>query len=138
MRESPEGFGRGVRVVVVDDDRDTVMTLGILLRSEGFDVSLVQDPGAVPGVVAEIRPQAVLMDIVMPGRNGLEVAAELRGTHGALCPLLIAVSGQTDVGTRTRALASGFSHFVAKPYLPERILGLLAALRPSRTSVSVQ
>jgi two-component system OmpR family response regulator len=138
MHEPAEGVGRGVRVVVVDDDRDTVMTLGILLRSEGFDVSLVQDPAAVPAVVAEVRPQAVLMDIVMPGRNGLEVAAALRGAHGALCPLLIAVSGQTDAGTRARAQASGFNHFIAKPYLPATVLELLSSLSPSRPSLSMQ
>jgi CheY-like chemotaxis protein len=57
---------RPLRVLVVDDERDTLMTLGILLRSEGIDTRLAAKGAEVAAMVAEFRPDAILLDIGMP------------------------------------------------------------------------
>jgi DNA-binding response OmpR family regulator len=127
---TPYNIGSGIRIVIVDDERDAVMTLGILLRSEGFDVRLVHAGADVPAAVAEVRPHAVLLDIGMPDRSGYEVANDLRATHGERCPVLIAVTGRVGASDRTQAETSGFKHYVTKPYDPTELLSLLSSLRP--------
>ena len=123
----PSG-GSGMRVLIVDDERDTVMTLGILLRSEGYDVHLAQAGSQVSKAVRELRPHAVLLDIGLPDRNGYAVAQDLTREHGAACPFLVAVTAHSRDSDRKAALDSGFRHHVPKPYDPDRLLALLASL----------
>src|SRR5687768_9026255 len=120
---------RPLKVVIADDERDTVMTLGILLRSEGIAVRLAQGGIEVPIVVAEFEPDAVLLDLDMPDRNGLEVARELRRRYGERCPVLIAVSAHSTESDMERTASNGFRHHVAKPYDPEALLNLVLALK---------
>lgn len=125
-RKLPHG---AIRVLVVEDERDTLMTLGILLRSEGYDVRLAHGGNEVPAAVREFRPHAVLLDIGMPDRNGYDVASELKATLGDLCPLLVAVTAYGTAADKARAQASGFDHHVTKPYDPVEILDLLDSPR---------
>lgn len=117
--------------MIADDERDTVMTLGILLRSEGFDVRLLQGGADVPGAVAAARPHAVLLDIGMPDRDGHELAKELKRTYGERCPMLIAVTARVSDADRAQAFASGFNHYIPKPYDATELLQLLASLQPT-------
>jgi len=126
---TPCGPGNGIRVVIVDDERDTVMTMGILLRSEGFEVHLAHSADDVAPVVAATRPHAVLLDIGMPGRSGFDVAADLQKAYGEHCPILIAVTGRLSDADRKQAEAGGFKHYVPKPYDPTELLQLLAVAR---------
>jgi len=133
LRELAPGddIGRGVRIVVADDERDTVMTLGILLRSSGFDVQLVQCGADVAAAVAEAQPHAVLLDIAMPDRSGYEVARDLRRRYAERCPVLIAITSYTDASHRAQAQASGFRHYLHKPYDPVELMRILSVLRTS-------
>lgn len=117
-----------MRVLVADDVRDTIMTLGILLRSEGFAVEMVNGGAGVVDAVRRFRPHAVLLDLHMPDRNGCDVALELRREHGDACPTLIAVTAYNGDITRRLAAQSGIDHHVAKPYDPDALLTLLASL----------
>jgi two-component system CheB/CheR fusion protein len=121
---------RPLRVLVVDDERDTVMTLGILLRSEGVEVRLASSGMQVPRAVAEFEPHAVLLDLALPDHSGLDVAQELRQCYGEQCPVLIALTAFSRDVDRQRAAASGFQHHVAKPYDPDALLKLLLSLTP--------
>ena len=117
-----------MRVLIVDDARDAVVTLGILLRTEGFRVELLQSGSAVPEAVKAFRPAAILLDIEMPDRNGLEVAAELTGKYGVACPTLIAVTASNTYSDRVSARDHGFKYFFAKPYDPKKLLALLVSI----------
>ena len=121
---------RKLRVLVVDDDRDTVMTLGILLRSEGIEVQLATGGMQVPRAVAEFKPDAVLLDLAMPDHGGLDVARELAQCYGRRCPVLIAVTGRNTELDRQRTATSGFKHHVAKPYHPDALLKLVQSISP--------
>jgi two-component system CheB/CheR fusion protein len=120
---------RPLRVVIADDNRDTVMLLGILLRSEGIDVRLATKGSEVQAAVAQFRPDAVLLDIAMPDRSGLQVALELVRDYGAKCPVLIAVTAHNDETARRLTEKSGFRHHVAKPYDPDALLSLVGSLK---------
>jgi len=137
---SPSAARPIVRVLVVDDNRDTMLTLGILLRSEGYIVRLAQSGAEALLAAALFRPEVALLDLQMPDRSGCDVAQELYRRYGSECPVLIAVTGHKDRNHREQAEISGFHHFVEKPYDPEALLRLLdsitapASVDPSRSS----
>jgi CheY-like chemotaxis protein len=122
-------MGRGIRVLVAEDERDTLMTLGILLRSEDFEVHMVAEGSKVAEAVRDFKPHVVVLDIGMPGRNGYDVASDLRREHGERCPTLIALTAYTTAAEIARAHGSGFHHHIGKPYDPVRLIELLAAVK---------
>jgi CheY-like chemotaxis protein len=122
-------LGRGLRVLIADDDRDTVMTLGILLRSEGFDVRMTTSGTEVPDVVRDFTPDLVLLDLDMPDRSGYQLAQELRQRYGVSCPPLIAVTAYRLPAEKALAKASGFDHHIGKPYNPMALIHLLCILK---------
>ena len=122
---------RPLRVLVADDNRDTVMMLGILLRSEGMVVQLTTKGAEVQAAVGEFRPDAVLLDIGMPDRSGLQVALDLSREYGPKCPVLIAVTAHSSDAAKRLTAKSGFRHHVDKPYDPDALLRLIASVEPS-------
>jgi DNA-binding response OmpR family regulator len=122
--------GRSLRLVVADDDRDTVSTLSAILADEGHRVVGVHTGAAA---VMEIRrgpPDAVLVDISMPGMSGYAVAREVRRLYGELAPMLVAISGKwTGQTDRMVSKLAGFHYFLEKPCDPRVLLSLLAPLK---------
>jgi len=114
---------------VVDDERDTVVTLMAILRHEGFETRGVHDGKSALAAIAEFDPDVVIADISMPGMTGWDVAREVRKVGNQERPLLIAVSG-IYVKAADRALAQmvGYKHFLPKPCDPRELLSLLAPL----------
>jgi CheY-like chemotaxis protein len=121
--------GRPLRVVIADDERDSAMTLESLFRSEGIDVRIVGDGDGVMEAVREFEPDVVLLDIVMPGRDGYDLAQELNATYGEACPVLVAVTAHIDRENQLLAEISGFNHYVTKPYDPVALLQLIGSIR---------
>ena len=120
---------RSIRVVVADDDRDTVLTLAFLLGDEGYEVRRAYDGREAIEAVQAFEPDAVVLDLGMPEPNGWEVARTIRAMPGGARPLLIAISGQY-VKAADQALTqdAGFDHFCAKPCDPNRVLEWLSKL----------
>jgi CheY-like chemotaxis protein len=129
LGDGSKRVGEGLRVLIADDERDTAVTLGILLRSEGFEVLLTTKGADVPGAVRTFRPDLVLLDIGMPDRTGYELAQELRATHGDTCPTLVAVTAYRRPAEKVQALLSGFHHHIGKPYNPVALIHLLTILK---------
>jgi CheY-like chemotaxis protein len=121
---------RPLRVLVVDDERDTLMTLGILLRSEGIDTRLTARGMEVAAMVVDFRPDAILLDIGMPDRSGLQIALDLTRDHGPQCPVLIAVTAHSGDAAKRITEKSGFRHHVTKPYDPDALLQLVGSIEP--------
>jgi two-component system CheB/CheR fusion protein len=117
-----------LRELLVDDQRDKLMTLGILLRSEGMTVRLGEKGAEVAAAVESFHPDVVLLDIEMPDRNGLEVAMELTQRFGERCPVLIAVTGHNTDAARRLIAKSGFHHHVPKPYDFDALLRLVHSI----------
>lgn len=117
-----------MRVLVADDERDTVMRLGILLRSEGHEVHLAEGSLQVAEAVREFKPRVVLIDLEMRGRSGYDVAADLSREYGADRPILVAVTKHSSTPERLRAVLSGFDHLLAKPYDADQLLALVTRI----------
>jgi len=101
------------RLLVVDDNRDSADTLAILLGVMGHDVKTAYDGEQALAMAAQFRPQAVLLDIGLPGMNGYEVARALKSSDASI--VLIAVSGYGQEEDRRRSFEAGFEHHLIKP-----------------------
>jgi DNA-binding response OmpR family regulator len=124
------GAVRPLRVLIAEDDRDTVVTLMLLLREEGHDVRSVHTGRNVMSVVSDFDPDAVILDIHLPELSGWEVARTIRAQHGLERPMLIGVSGEYKQGAdRILSEILGFDHYLLKPYDPNDLLTLLAPLK---------
>ena len=121
------GAQRAIKVLIADDDRDTVLSLRLLLSTEGHEVQGVHDAHSVFTAVRDFDPDAVLLDIGMPEMTGYDIARELRSTRGNDL-LLIAVTAWSKFSDKMAAHIAGFDHHVGKPYRPEEILELLSPL----------
>ena len=125
----PSKAPRSLRVLVADDDQDTVVTLTVLLQDEGYDVQSVYTGRNVIGAILDFSPDAVILDINLPDLSGWEVARRIRERR-APQPLLIGISGEYKKGAdKVLAHISGFDHYLVKPYDPKMIVAALDELR---------
>lgn len=129
--ELPAVARRALRIIVADDDGDERVTLAAILRDEGHEVRTAHRGEAVLPLIDEFAPDAVLLDIGMPGMSGYEVARRLRERLGRNCPLLVAVTAWSKTSERLLGRIVGFDHYVVKPYSTNELLALLAPLRIS-------
>ena len=124
--------GRPLRILLADDDRDATLSLGTLLRLEGFEVRHVYDGDAALAAVREFEPDVVLVDIGMPKLTGYDVARSIRDRYGKNGPVLVALTGWKQASDRILATLAGFDHHVAKPYDPGRLLELVRSVTPAK------
>ena len=134
MNPSSSTKRHALRVLVVDNDVDTADSLGLLLRLWGYDTSVCYGPAEALEAVAEVDPQAVLLDIALPGMDGYEVARRLRGRTGGNEILLIAVTGYATAADRRKAQAAGFDDHFPKPVELDALHGLLLDWEASRSA----
>ncbi|NPT42553.1 response regulator [Paraburkholderia sp. 1N] len=113
------------RVLVVDDYLEAAEALQMLLNADGFECRALEDPFAVCGMACEWQPFAIVLDIKMPGLDGLELARRLRANASTSDMLLVACTAFASREDRARARAAGFDAHCAKPLTPERLLRLL-------------
>ncbi len=121
---------RKLRILVADDNRDTVSMLGLLLRDEGHEVQAVYNGLDVLKLARQSSFDAVILDIEMPQMSGYAVAQDLRTLYyGTRAPLLIAISGKWNrASEKLLAQMVGFDHHLEKPCDPNALVGLLAPL----------
>jgi PAS domain S-box-containing protein len=110
---TPKGNAR--RVLVVDDNFDSVQSMLLLLQLWGYEVRGAHDGPEALATAAYFRPEAVLLDIGLPGMNGYDVAGGLRAVPGLERVMLIAMTGYGQDEDRRRAREAGFQHHLLKP-----------------------
>jgi DNA-binding response OmpR family regulator len=122
--------GHRLRILIADDDRDTTLMLAAILRDEGDEVHVALRGDEVLEVVRLFRPDALILDLNMPGMSGYAIAHEVRQRYGNLAPMMIAMSGVwTGTPDRLAGQAVGFDQYLLKPCEPEHLLSLLQPLR---------
>jgi DNA-binding response OmpR family regulator len=113
---------RSLRILIVDDNPDTLLTLGTLLKADGHVIRTLANGTLAIEAVSEFEPDICILDIQMPGANGLVIGRELAEAYGAARPFLIAISGQFfSAADRLVALKCGFDHFLQKPADPREL-----------------
>src|SRR5688572_12237477 len=135
-REERRHTNRALRVLVADDDADTVQTLTALLELEGHVVRAVHTGADVLPAVPTFRPDAIILDISIPGLSGYAVAQAVRHSFTELRrPLMIAISGMwKQAGDRLVAHQVGFDHYLVKPCDPREVIQLLEKLTKRGTT----
>jgi DNA-binding response OmpR family regulator len=120
---------RSLRVLIADDERDTVLMLMAILRDEGHEVRGVHNGKDALAAFVEFDPDVAIIDIAMPGMTGWDVARTVRKLHDGTRPLLIACSGHYTKGSdQALAKMAGFTHCLPKPCDPDELLALLKPL----------
>ncbi len=116
---------RPQRVLVVDDNADIRESTGMMLAMIGHEVKSAASGHEALETAAQLRPDAILLDIGLPDLSGYEVARQLRQMAHVASARIIAVSGYDTPEARGRALDAGFDHHVAKPVTLSDLEGLL-------------
>jgi DNA-binding response OmpR family regulator len=127
------------RVLVVDDDMAIRQSLGRALQLEGFEVGVAADGETALDEAARTPPSVIVLDVTMPGLDGVAVTRRLRG-RGDDVPILI-LSARDGVDDRVAGLAAGADDYLVKPFaLPELIARLHALLRrrPERDRLEME
>ena len=119
------------RVLVVDDSKFMRMLLGDLLTRSGFEVLEAESGEEAIRICREQRPDLVTLDILMPGRDGIETLQDLREQDPTVRVVMVTALGMEDY--IQRALEAGADGFILKPFSPEKVLETLQAVldRPS-------
>ena len=122
------------RILVVDDDTALAEMIGIVLRAEGFEPSFCADGAAAVEAFHVSKPDLVLLDLMLPGMNGIEVCARIREESGVPIIMLTAKSDTADV---VKGLESGADDYVVKPFNPKELVARVRTrLRPSPESAT--
>lgn len=103
------------RVLVVEDEQPVAECYAAILRQAGMEVELLCRPLEIFTTLQNFEPELVLMDIVMPGCDGLELASVLRQEEGYNQMPIVFLSGESDLGKRLAAMNLGGDEFIAKP-----------------------
>ncbi|MGH3941703.1 MAG: MtrAB system response regulator MtrA [Pseudonocardiaceae bacterium] len=110
------------RVLVVDDDPALAEMLTIVLRGEGFDTAVVADGSKAMLALRELKPDLVLLDLMLPGMNGIDVCKAIRAESAVPVVMLTAKSDTVDV---VLGLESGADDYVIKPFKPKELVARL-------------
>jgi two-component system OmpR family response regulator len=115
-----------VRVLVVDDERAMTELLSMALRYEGWDVGSAGDGATAVRLARTLRPDAVVLDILLPDMDGLEVLRRLRAELPEV-PVLFLTARDT-VADRVAGLTAGGDDYVTKPFSLEEVMARLRGL----------
>jgi PAS domain S-box-containing protein len=123
--DGPSAEPVGLRVLVVDDDVAVAESTAMLLRLEGHEIRCANSGEAALRLCREFQPEAVLLDIGLPGQDGYEIARKIRSLPGGAELKLIAVSGYGHEAAVARGREAGFDRYLVKPVDPEKLSALL-------------
>ncbi len=115
----------GNRVLIIDDDEKLRKLLGEYLKDHGFHSTCIADGADVLRVLSTDRPDLVILDIMLPGKDGLEVLKEIRKDHGLPVIMLTARGDDTD---RIVGLELGADDYLPKPFNPRELLARMKAV----------
>ncbi|MDE1046612.1 MAG: MtrAB system response regulator MtrA [Candidatus Nanopelagicales bacterium] len=130
-----DGGPRG-RVLVVDDDLALAEMLGIVLRGEGFEPIFCSDGSEALGVFRKSRPDIVLLDLMLPGKDGVDLCRLIRAESGTPIVMLTAKSDTVDVVV---GLEAGADDYIVKPFKPKELVARVRArMRRSEDSAPAE
>jgi len=111
------------KILIVDDSLAEVKLMQAVLQQAGYWSVAIQDPRQIEATIAVERPNLILLDVVMPERNGFQACRELKGNaEFRAIPVVIVSSKNTD-SDKFWAKQQGADGYVMKPFTPAELLG---------------
>jgi CheY-like chemotaxis protein len=123
MREAPMAHEP---ILIVDDNPINLKLLRITLKVAGYEVQTAVDAEQAMSVLAAFRPRLVLMDLQLPGMDGLELTRRLKADPATRDAIIVAVTAYAMKGDKERAYDAGCDGYVTKPIDTETLPGLVA------------
>jgi CheY-like chemotaxis protein len=120
----------GLRILVVEDDPDTLDMLKVILQRRGAEVTTAESADGALKVIERWRPDVLVSDLAMPDQDGYELIGQLRlrgPEHGGNIPA-VALTAYARVEDRVRALSAGYQMHVPKPVDPDELVAVVANL----------
>ena len=118
-------------VLVADDEPNIVLSLQFLMKQAGFDVRVARDGEEAIAMIAERQPDLVLLDVMMPKKDGYEVCQTIRNTPDWKDMRIIMLTAKGREVEREKGMAMGADEYITKPfstrYVVERVRQLLGA-----------
>ncbi len=125
MTPPVNGSSHSRRILIADDNEDSVMTLAMLFEMAGDETQSAQDGIGAIAAAEAFRPEIALLDIGMPGLSGYEVARRIRACPWGKAMVLVALTGWGQAEDRQKAKAAGFNAHMVKPVDHDMLLKLL-------------
>jgi two-component system response regulator MtrA len=116
------------RILVVDDDAALAEMLSLVLHNEGFQSRIVGRGDEAYAAFAEYKPDLVLLDLMLPGTDGIEVCRQIRASSGPLSGVpIVMLTAKSDTIDVVVGLESGADDYVAKPFKPKELIARIRA-----------
>jgi CheY-like chemotaxis protein len=116
----------GERVLIVDDNPTNLKLVAYLVKANGYDVDTAGDADAAVAAIAANRPRVILMDLQLPGIDGLELTRRLKADPATRDISIIAVTAYAMKGDQEKALEAGCDDYVTKPIDTRALPDLIA------------
>jgi two-component system phosphate regulon response regulator PhoB len=123
MKNSPDK-----KILVVDDEHDVTELLEYKLRQEGFEVKAINDPLLIMGTARQFQPDLLILDIMMPEINGLQICRMLRADPVMKDIPVIFLTARGETEDRVKGFETGADDYVAKPFDTRELLLRIQAL----------
>ena len=118
----------GEPLLIVDDNAANLKLARVLLSAEGYEVRTAADAETALDILGEFHPRLILMDIQLPGMDGLELTRRLKADPRMRGAVIVALTAYAMKGDEERLLAVGCDAYIAKPIDTRRLAGQVAAL----------
>jgi two-component system alkaline phosphatase synthesis response regulator PhoP len=127
------------KILIADDEPDILEILSFNLTAEGYEVTTAKNGNEALDKAKAVNPDLIILDVMMPGKNGLEVCSILRSQPAFAAVLIIFLTAMNDESAEIKGLESGADDYISKPVSPKVLLSKVKSLlrRPGKEEASV-
>ena len=115
----------GIKILLVDDDKDTQYVLKYILEDAGYSLYFANEGWEAVKQAESVKPDLILMDIMMPGMNGYEATRTLKTKDAFKNVPIVAMTAKAMKGDRKKTIMAGCDDYIAKPFVTEDILKMI-------------